>query len=275
MRQLSRQGAFTLIELLVVVAVIALLISILLPALHNARELSKIAVCASNLRQVGLGCHEYAMENAGFVPRGPEPAHPFDFSGNRIGTNQLWIGEIVQGYPPANPMQYNGGGVLLEKHCVDPRVFFCPSDDNFNLARSAPMIGTTQSAYGSYIFRQLDFTPETGPQGQIDNMGSNIVAVGTEDELEVPVEALALDTNSLGGGASFHTNHNAERANVLYRDGAVRRFDNRDNALALPPEVFPNPVSILAALDQLFCNVDYAYRTGRPHEAPRLEDDEP
>ncbi len=63
-----RQKGFTLIELLVVVAIIALLISILLPSLSRARELAKRAVCASNLRGIGQGHHIYANDNFEWFP---------------------------------------------------------------------------------------------------------------------------------------------------------------------------------------------------------------
>ena len=64
---MKRKG-FTLIELLVVVAIIALLISILLPSLSRARELAKRAVCASNLRGIGQGMHIYANDNSEWFP---------------------------------------------------------------------------------------------------------------------------------------------------------------------------------------------------------------
>ncbi|MBN2446959.1 MAG: prepilin-type N-terminal cleavage/methylation domain-containing protein, partial [Phycisphaerae bacterium] len=58
---MKRKG-FTLIELLVVVAIIALLISILLPSLARARELAKRAVCRANMRGIGQSCYIYSND---------------------------------------------------------------------------------------------------------------------------------------------------------------------------------------------------------------------
>ena len=64
------RSGFTLIELLVVVAIIALLISILLPSLNQARKQAKQLLCATNLRSQGQAVVFYSEDNKGFVPCG-------------------------------------------------------------------------------------------------------------------------------------------------------------------------------------------------------------
>lgn len=64
-----KKKGFTLIELLVVVSIIALLVSILLPALSRARQQAKAVVCMSNLRQWGLIFNLYLAEDSGSSSR--------------------------------------------------------------------------------------------------------------------------------------------------------------------------------------------------------------
>jgi general secretion pathway protein G len=63
----TRRG-FTLIEMLVVIAIIALLASIMIPAVSKALERTKSINCASNLRQVGIAITGYALDNNSFLP---------------------------------------------------------------------------------------------------------------------------------------------------------------------------------------------------------------
>lgn len=65
---MKKRKGFTLIELLVVVAIIALLISILLPSLSRARELAKRVTCGSNMRGIGQGMNIYANDNYEWFP---------------------------------------------------------------------------------------------------------------------------------------------------------------------------------------------------------------
>ncbi|MGD8453343.1 MAG: type II secretion system protein [Phycisphaerae bacterium] len=72
-----RRHAFTLIELLVVVAILAMLVSILLPTMSAARETGRQSACLANLRSIALGVQLYTQQSNDWLPAAEPPLREF------------------------------------------------------------------------------------------------------------------------------------------------------------------------------------------------------
>ena len=267
MRSTTRaQLGFTLVELLVVIGIIALLISILLPALSKARRQANSAVCASNLKQMYIAFQIYATESRGWLfpvnenvnlADNPDPnGRPGTF-GTNFPPHERWYaytkGIAVQAIKQ-NPVTYNGVPYTMtraawkalppdQKLTYDakpftPSVLICPQDEEPVQAHSYVLnhhLADERIRFGS---------TRLGRAGS----ASNVVVAGEKKNYfnNLPVPDYYMEEDRSNNNAEFNRVVEERRhgiqfgSNYLFMDGHV---DNRPpNAVAKQLDPWSNVV---------------------------------
>lgn len=171
-RKLREAGtlAFTLIELLVVIAIIAILASLLLPALANAKEKAKRTVCKSNSRQAILTVHMYGNDWQDVVPDGRD-------------NNGEWHAIRIRNETWTNLVQYTGNVKIMD----------CPNSTYGTFGRFSTLYGYLIG--NAYLGHALDknnssFWPTTSPYYWRSPLKTT----------ESPTNYIIADANTWGGG---------------------------------------------------------------------------
>ena len=212
------------------IAIIAVLVGLLLPAVSGVKQMGRKAACLSNLRQLGIAIHSYSQDHGGKHSLRSQGAAVHESV--RVFTPSTGAPTSLLSLQTGAPV---GLGLLLKQHLADtPKVLFCPGNDQpLDSGSELAKVGRTQ-AQGSYYYRHGGNTelfdnptsPVRPPQLQLLNMGDNREGRA--------IRALALDTQFLGPpdlesfNVKSRTHHQQKFVNVLQVDGSVVSRRNAD-----------------------------------------------
>jgi prepilin-type N-terminal cleavage/methylation domain-containing protein len=200
MSQRNCQNAFTLVELLTVLAITAVLMGLLLPAVQASREASRRMSCQNNLRQITLAMHNHHSAKKRFPPgRGTPFPRVFSAHAFLLPYCEGVVYEAIDRSSPPITFTLSSGAVLDGSSNLDAAtttfpLFLCPSD----IADEGRVLG---SRYGSTSYAACSGSGEVnhGTLKKADGVFFSGSKVGFRDLFDGSSQTIAFSERILGG----------------------------------------------------------------------------
>jgi prepilin-type N-terminal cleavage/methylation domain-containing protein/prepilin-type processing-associated H-X9-DG protein len=203
----SRKKNFTLIELLVVIAIIAILASMLLPALNKARVAAKRITCNDNIKQQATLFIFYADDNKGNLPT-------YKYSNNSILAGSLYfLTDFAR--------QYAAIPNLHVKNTRKMTIFICPEDINYQTSEYGTSYGSNQYMLGG--FSPSSICPEGAPFQQISRFKNPSRLFMISESYGSSAMEFSLTTEAINNG-TFAFRHGKQN-NSSFIDGHAESRD--------------------------------------------------
>jgi prepilin-type N-terminal cleavage/methylation domain-containing protein/prepilin-type processing-associated H-X9-DG protein len=256
---MGRRG-FTLIELLVVIAIIAVLIALLLPAVQAAREAARRAQCTNNLKQLGLGAHNFVSANS-TLPGAMAP-YPHVNKGGSRANHLAWLMQYLEQNALFNTWNFtldaNNDKANDTARTTQVNAYLCPSDasgatlNNNALSGGLSLADGRTNYYGSigftagWYYNNNNISGLDEPNGQYVGIFNLTYDLAQPQYLDAPANTQTNPLYRQAKGVPFAAITDGTSSTAMYSETRLSGW-SYPNPPASDPKDYLNQVNLISS----------------------------